>query len=109
MAKIKYPPQAGERRLCLTLFCSMMLAVISSVAIIYSIVIVYIPAIDVLEANMEGPKMCTTIETMGNLTGTDTCTWYSCKEWCLSSVSNFNFMPMLILFKSNVDISEQDL
>ena len=48
MPKIQYPPQGGEKHLCLTLFCTMMLSVMSAVAIIYAIVIIYIPAKTVL-------------------------------------------------------------
>ena len=49
MPKVKYPPQGGEKNLCLTLFCTMMLSVISAVAIIYAIVIIYIPSAAVLK------------------------------------------------------------
>lgn len=94
MAKLKYPPQAGEKRLCLSLFCMMMLGVISTVAIIYSIVLVYLPSIKELQADLVGPKMCTTILTQGNLTGMDVCDgWSSCTEWCLSSVGKTHSRP----------------
>eukprot|EP00095_Tigriopus_kingsejongensis_P007120 maker-scaffold303_size215788-snap-gene-1.14 protein:Tk07120 transcript:maker-scaffold303_size215788-snap-gene-1.14-mRNA-1 annotation:"GL12734" len=85
MAKLKYPPQGGEKSLCLTLFCTMMLSVLSAVAIIYSIVIVYIPALDELQSPLQGPKMCTTLAMQGNLSGPESCQeWWSCEEWCLS-------------------------
>lgn len=88
MPKLQYPPQAGEKKLCLTLFCTMMLSVMSAVAIIYAIVIVYVPAQIVLESNLQGPKMCTTLSKQGNLSGIDVCNgWTSCAEWCLSKVS----------------------
>ena len=88
MPKLQYPPQAGEKKLCLTLFCTMMLSVMSAVAIIYAIVIVYVPAKTVLESNLQGPKMCTTLAKLGNLSGIDVCNgWTSCVEWCLSKVS----------------------
>lgn len=70
--------------MCLTLFCTMMLSVMSAVAIIYAIVIIYLPAKVVLESNLAGPKMCTTLSKEGNLTGESKCTWHSCEEWCLS-------------------------
>jgi hypothetical protein len=44
MTKILYPPQGGEKHLCFTLFCTMMMSVISAVLIIYAVVIVYLPA-----------------------------------------------------------------
>ena len=65
--KPQYPPQGGEGRICLTIFCSMVISILSAVTIIYSSVIVYIPALKVLEANFTGDKMCTTILTQRNL------------------------------------------
>ena len=44
MPKYQNPPQGGEKYLCLTIFITMMLSVVSAVAIIYSIVIVYVPS-----------------------------------------------------------------
>jgi hypothetical protein len=94
MPKLQYPPQGGEKRLCLTLFCTMLLSVVSAVLIIYFIVIIYIPAAKELDSTLEGPKMCTTLTKEGNLTGStegEACggdqPWSSCEEWCLSMVS----------------------
>nr|XP_040567981.1 uncharacterized protein LOC121117603 [Lepeophtheirus salmonis] len=86
MPKTKYPPQGGEKHLCFTLFCTMLLSVISAVAIIYSIVIIYIPSKTVLESTIAlDSKMCTTLSNDRNLSGIDTCAgWSSCEEWCLS-------------------------
>ena len=56
MPKVKYPPQGGEKNLCLTLFCTMMLSVISAVAIIYAIVIIYIPSAAVLKVTKLSSK-----------------------------------------------------
>ena len=111
MPKIQYPPQAGEKRLCLSIFCTMMTSVMSAVAIIYSIVIIYNPSVIELNSNLQGPKMCTTVSTQRNLKGPDPDTtpcidrnrtrydlngndtryseevaWSSCEEWCLSMV-----------------------
>ena len=111
MPKIQYPPQAGEKRLCLSIFCTMMTSVMSAVAIIYSIVIIYNPSVIELKSNLQGPKMCTTVSTQRNLKGPDPDTtpcvdrnrtrydrfgndtkyaeeaaWSSCEEWCLSMV-----------------------
>ena len=98
MPKIQYPPQGGEKRLCLTLFCTMMLSVISAVAIIYSIVIIYIPSVNVLQSRLDGPKMCTTLSKEGNLTGIETCeNWSSCEEWCLSKVRKNGLIPYAVL------------
>jgi len=88
MPKILYPPQAGERNLCLTVFCTMMMSIVSAVLIIYAIVIIYLPAKTVLDSTLQGPKMCTTLAKEGNLTGEEICLgWTSCHEWCLSVVS----------------------
>ena len=52
--KLKNPPQGGEKWLCLTIFFTMLLAVVSTVGIIYAIVIIYLPSIAVLESGMTG-------------------------------------------------------
>ena len=66
----------------------MFLAVVSAVGIIYSIVIVYVPATRVLESNLTGPKMCTTLSLQQELVGVEICDgWTACTEWCLSKVS----------------------
>uniref|UniRef100_A0A0K2TXH1 Uncharacterized protein n=1 Tax=Lepeophtheirus salmonis TaxID=72036 RepID=A0A0K2TXH1_LEPSM len=89
MGKVQYPPQGGEKYLCFTLFCTMLLSVISCVAIIYAIVIVYIPSKIELESTIDpNSKMCTTLSKSGNISGLEDCQgWSSCEEWCLS-VSN---------------------
>ena len=88
MPKLKNPPQGGEKYLCLTLFCTMMLSVMSAVAVIYAIVIIYVPSKRVLESNLEGPKMCTTLNMQENIVGVEECEgWTACVEWCLSKVS----------------------
>lgn len=87
MPKLKNPPQGGEKYLCLTLFCTMMLSVVSAVAIIYSIVIIYVPSKIVLESNMTGPIMCTTLSNERDIDSIEHChNWSSCEEWCLSKV-----------------------
>ena len=53
MPKLQNPPQAGEKRLCLSIFCSMMTAVMSAVVVIYAIVIVYKPSIIELQSNLQ--------------------------------------------------------
>ena len=104
MAKISYPPQGGEKHLCFTLFVTMMMSVVSAVAIIYAIVIIYLPAKVVLESSLQGPKMCTTLSLEGNLTGIETCQdWSSCEEWCLSIVSSKNRKVRLKCPDWNVD------
>ena len=88
MPKFKNPPQGGEKYLCLTLFCTMMLSVVSAVAIIYSIVIIYLPSKMVLESNITGPAMCTALSMERNIDTIEDCyNWSSCEEWCLSKVN----------------------
>ena len=53
MPKILYPPQGGEKHLCFTMFCTMMMSVISAVLIIYAVVIIYIPAKTELESTLQ--------------------------------------------------------
>ena len=69
----------------------MMLSVVSAVAIIYAIVIVYVPAKKELDSNLKGPTMCTTLALEKDLVGVETCDgWTACVEWCLSKVSLLN-------------------
>ena len=91
MAKLKNPPQGGEKFLCITLFVTMFLSVVSTVAIIYSVVIIYLPSKKVMESNMIGPVMCTTLANERNIDNNTACGdggyhWSSCEEWCLSTV-----------------------
>lgn len=85
MPKFKNPPQGGEKYICLTLFLTMMMSVVSAVAMIYSIVIIYLPSKAVLESNITGPAMCTTLSLERNIDSIEFChNWSSCEEWCLS-------------------------
>ena len=59
--KPQYPPQGGEARICVTLCVSMVLAVLSAVTIIYATVIVYTPALDELDANLQVRKGCVSV------------------------------------------------
>ena len=90
MAKLQNPPQGGEKYLCLTLFLTMALSVVSAVICIYSIVIIYVPSKIVLESNITGPVMCTTLTNVRNIDTIEGChNWSSCEEWCLSKVCGF--------------------
>ena len=73
MAKLKIPPQGGEKHLCITLFLTMILSVVSTVAIIYSVVIIYLPSKMVLESQMIGPVMCTTLSNARNIDDKTSC------------------------------------
>ena len=73
MAKLKNPPQGGEKYLCITLFLTMILSVVSTVAIIYSVVIIYLPSKEVLESKMMGPVMCTTLSNERNINDATSC------------------------------------
>ena len=91
----------------------MMLSVISAVAIIYSIVIVYLPAMVVLQSNIEeAPKMCTTLSKRGNISDEAECAgWWACEEWCLSKVRHdffcFLFSLLDLQYENQVLISMQ--
>ena len=48
--------------------------------------------------DLQGPKMCTTLAKLGNLSGIDVCNgWTSCVEWCLSKVSQISSSPQTLI------------
>ena len=99
MPKFKNPPQGGEKYICLTLFLTMMMSVVSAVAMIYSIVIIYLPSKAVLESNITGPAMCTTLSLERNIDSIEFChNWSSCEEWCLSKVCSKGLKKLAPIF-----------
>lgn len=74
-----------ERALCSSLCMCLALAVMSTVAMVYLTVIVYLPAKRELSSGVgDTSVMCTTIdkrEVKGDIAA---CRWSSCGEWCLS-------------------------
>ncbi|XP_023322370.1 uncharacterized protein LOC111696850 [Eurytemora carolleeae] len=91
MAKLKLPPQGGEKWLCIFTFLFMMFSVLCTVSVIYCIVIIYIPSMEELQTDFQGPKRCTTSLVERNITsvpGDGNCDWASCEEWCLSQGSS---------------------
>ena len=76
------PPQDG--RICGTIcFCQMTL-VLSSVALVYLTVAIYVPSSRAMQSGIvENPVMCTTTRNVM----VETCDWGSCGEWCLSKTS----------------------
>ncbi|KAJ8678644.1 hypothetical protein QAD02_014431 [Eretmocerus hayati] len=76
------PPQDG--RICGTICICQMTAVLSSVALVYLTVAIYMPSTRALSSGIsETPAMCTTIRA----SNVDSCDWGSCGEWCLSKSS----------------------
>lgn len=76
------PPQ--DTRICGTICICQMTAVLSSVALVYLTVAIYVPSTRAFESGIaEVPVMCTTIRAATN----ETCEWGSCGEWCLSKTS----------------------
>uniref|UniRef100_A0A6V7KJ94 Uncharacterized protein n=1 Tax=Bracon brevicornis TaxID=1563983 RepID=A0A6V7KJ94_9HYME len=76
------PPQ--DNRICGTICICQMTAVLSSVALVYLTVAVYMPSTRAFASGItEVPVMCTTIRTVN----ADSCDWGSCGEWCLSKTS----------------------
>ena len=63
MAKIQYPPQGGEKKICLSLCWMALCCVISAVLMIYFTAIIYIPGANVLQSKIEGKdfklQLCT--------------------------------------------------
>jgi hypothetical protein len=73
------PPQDG--RICGTICICQMTAVLSSVALVYLTVAIYMPSMRAFKSGMsETPVMCSTTRSVRQ----DTCAWGTCGEWCLS-------------------------
>ncbi|XP_030762310.1 uncharacterized protein LOC115887120 [Sitophilus oryzae] len=76
------PPQ--DQRICGTICLCQMTLVLSSVAIVYLTVAIYVPSTRALQSGIsEHPVMCTTVRAVT----VETCDWGSCGEWCLSKTS----------------------
>ncbi|CAH0393971.1 unnamed protein product [Bemisia tabaci] len=76
------PPQDGK--ICGTICLCQMTAVLSSVALVYLTVAIYMPSMRAFQSGIsEVPAMCTTTRAVTK----DTCDWGSCGEWCLSKTS----------------------
>ncbi|KAG8338735.1 uncharacterized protein LOC124360489 [Homalodisca vitripennis] len=76
------PPQ--DNRICGTICMCQMTAVLSSVAIVYLTVAIYMPSMRAFKSGItEVPAMCTTTRAVTK----DNCDWGSCGEWCLSKTS----------------------
>lgn len=76
------PPQ--DNRICGTICMCQMTAVLSSVALVYLTVAVYMPTLRAFQSGIsEVPAMCTTTR----LWKKDDCDWGTCGEWCLSKSS----------------------
>ncbi|XP_014209479.1 uncharacterized protein LOC106640092 [Copidosoma floridanum] len=76
------PPQ--DNRICGTICICQMTAVLSSVALVYLTVAIYMPSTRAFQSGIsETPAMCTTIRAAN----ADNCDWGSCGEWCLSKTS----------------------
>ena len=74
-----------ERLMCGTLCLCLGLSVMSSVALVYLTVIIYLPAQRELGSGFgEAPVMCTTVERVAVTGDIEACKWSSCSEWCLS-------------------------
>ena len=54
MAKIQYPPQGGEKRICLSLCAMALFSVLSGVLIVYFTFIIYLPGYKVLQSKIKG-------------------------------------------------------
>lgn len=76
------PPQDG--RICGTICICQMTLILSSVALVYLTVAVYVPSSRAMQAGIvDTPIMCTTTRAVN----VETCDWGSCGEWCLSKTS----------------------
>lgn len=76
------PPQ--DNRICGVICICQMTLVLSSVALVYLTVAIYMPSTRVFKSGIdEVPVMCTTTRAVNS----DNCDWGSCGEWCLSKTS----------------------
>lgn len=76
------PPQ--DNRICGVICVCQMTLVLSSVALVYLTVAIYMPSTRVFKSGIdEVPVMCTTTRAINS----DNCEWGSCGEWCLSKTS----------------------
>ncbi len=77
--------EGKERAVCGTLCLCLAAAVMSSVALVYLTVIVYVPSQRELSSGINDvPVMCTTTERKVINDDMVACRWSSCSEWCLS-------------------------
>lgn len=73
------PPQDGK--ICGTICICQMTLVLSSVALVYLTVAIYMPSTRAFSSGINPePIMCTTTKMVHK----DSCDWISCGEWCLS-------------------------
>lgn len=76
------PPQ--NMKVCGTICICQMTLVLSSVALVYLSVAIYMPSSRAIKSGIsEIPVMCTTVRAVN----TENCDWGSCGEWCLSKTS----------------------
>jgi len=76
------PPQ--DNRICGVICLCQLTAVLSSVALVYLSVAIYMPSFRAFQSGLrETPVMCTTTRSVNR----DTCEWGTCGEWCLSKSS----------------------
>lgn len=76
------PPQ--DQRICGTICVCQMTLVLSSVALVYLTVAIYMPSTRAFKSGIDQtPVMCTTTRAVNK----DNCDWGSCGEWCLSKTS----------------------
>ena len=84
-SKLKAAMSTRERAVCGTLCLCLAVSVMSSVALVYLTVIIYLPAQRELRSGIgETSVMCTTIEHKKISDDINACKWSSCSEWCLS-------------------------
>ncbi|GLH14644.1 Protein tipE [Gryllus bimaculatus] len=76
------PPQ--DNRICGIICVCQMTAVLSSVALVYLTVAIYMPTLRAFQSGIsEVPEMCTTTRAWFR----ENCDWLTCGEWCLSKSS----------------------
>ncbi|XP_063238314.1 uncharacterized protein LOC134539892 [Bacillus rossius redtenbacheri] len=97
------PPQ--DNRICGTICVCQMTAVLSSVALVYLTVAVYMPTLRAFQSGVsEVPAMCTTTRAWHR----DACDWATCGEWCLSKSSGACVQIYVNLRRNGTDMLFQN-
>ncbi|XP_055373175.1 uncharacterized protein LOC129606714 [Condylostylus longicornis] len=90
------PPQ--DQRICGTICVCQMTLVLSSVALVYLTVAIYMPSTRAFQSGIdENPVMCTTTRNARP----DSADWCSCGEWCLSKTSGGGCNQIYVNLRNN--------
>lgn len=93
------PPQ--DQKICGTICICQMTLVLSSVALVYLTVAIYMPSTRAFKSGViDTPVMCTTTRQIIK----EGCDWGSCGEWCLSKTSGACSQIFVVLRKNGTNL-----